>query len=92
MGVLDDAIRQHIELKRQHGASEDDLRVQEQEALGPIRREPAAPPLPEEVQPPGESAMEHAPLDASDLDAEPLEALPPEAFTREAADRMLALP
>jgi len=43
MGVLDDAIRQHIELKRQHGASEEDLRLQEQEALGPARRESPAP-------------------------------------------------
>ena len=39
MGVLDDAIREHIELKRKHGASDEDLRRQEQEALGPARRE-----------------------------------------------------
>ena len=45
MGVLDDAIREHIELKRRHGASEDDLVRQEQEALGPARRtEPVVPP------------------------------------------------
>jgi len=43
MGVLDDAIRQHIELKRQHGASEEELRLEEHEALGPARRERAAP-------------------------------------------------
>jgi len=41
MGVLDDAIRQHIELKRQHGASEDELERKAQEALGPARREVA---------------------------------------------------
>jgi hypothetical protein len=39
VGVLDDAIRQHLELKRQHGASEDEVRGQEAEALGPPRRE-----------------------------------------------------
>jgi hypothetical protein len=39
MGVLDDAIREHLELKRQHGAPEEELRRQEEEALGPVRRE-----------------------------------------------------
>jgi hypothetical protein len=40
VGVLDEAIRQHLELKRAHGASEDELERQEAEALGPARREP----------------------------------------------------
>jgi hypothetical protein len=40
MGILDDAIREHLELKRAHGASEEELRQQEVEALG-------APPEPE---------------------------------------------
>ena len=44
MGVLDDAIRQHIELKRLHGAGEDELKRKEQEALGPARREAAGEP------------------------------------------------
>ena len=43
MGLLDEAIRQHLELKRQHGASDEELQIQEQEALGPVRREPAEP-------------------------------------------------
>lgn len=38
MGVLDEAIRQHIELKRRHGASEQELQRKEEEALGPARR------------------------------------------------------
>ena len=44
MGVLDDAIRQHLELKRAHGADEAELKRKEDEALGPVRREaePAA--------------------------------------------------
>lgn len=43
MGVLDDAIREHLDLKRQHGAAEDEVVRQEAEALGPARREaPAA--------------------------------------------------
>ncbi|MEJ7715767.1 MAG: hypothetical protein WKF40_08755 [Thermoleophilaceae bacterium] len=39
MGLLDDAIRQHLELKRQHGADESEVRRKEDEALGPARRE-----------------------------------------------------
>src|SRR5437763_12757927 len=42
MGALDDAIREHLELKRQHGASEQEIRQAEAEALGPARREPGA--------------------------------------------------
>jgi hypothetical protein len=39
MGLLDDAIREHLDLKRKHGATEEDLRRQEVEALGPARRD-----------------------------------------------------
>jgi hypothetical protein len=39
MGVLDDAIREHLELKRAHGATDDEITRQSQEALGPPRRE-----------------------------------------------------
>jgi hypothetical protein len=39
MGLLDDAIKEHLELKRKHGAAEDDVRRQEGEALGPARRD-----------------------------------------------------
>jgi hypothetical protein len=46
MGVLDDAIREHLELRRKHGAPEEELRRLEEEALGPARPEPA--PEPEE--------------------------------------------
>jgi hypothetical protein len=44
MGLLDDAIREHLELKRKHGADPDDLARQEQEALGPGRRNEFAQP------------------------------------------------
>src|SRR4051812_9900030 len=43
MGLLDDAIRQHLELKRRHGADPSEVARQEQEALGPARRGAAAP-------------------------------------------------
>jgi hypothetical protein len=35
MGLLDDAIREHLELKRKHGADPEDVERQEKEALGP---------------------------------------------------------
>jgi hypothetical protein len=57
MGILDDAIREHLELKRKHGAEEEEVTRQETEALGPARRdvavqaEPAAePPVAEAAQ------------------------------------------
>jgi hypothetical protein len=52
MGILDDAIREHLELKRSHGASEEEVRRQEAEVFGPIRQDAApaaaAEPAPEE--------------------------------------------
>src|SRR3954464_12667751 len=39
MGVLEDAIREHLELKRRHGASDEEVDQKELEALGPARRE-----------------------------------------------------
>jgi hypothetical protein len=47
MGILDDAIREHLELKRAHGASDAEVTAQEAEAFGPVRPEAAmpAPPL-----------------------------------------------
>jgi hypothetical protein len=38
MGLLDDAIREHLELKRRHGAPDEEVQRQAHEALGPIRR------------------------------------------------------
>jgi hypothetical protein len=43
MGLLDDAIREHLELKRRRGADPSEIEREESEALGPVRREaPAA--------------------------------------------------
>jgi|SRR5829696_2866662 len=44
MGLLDDAIREHLDLKRRRGADPDEVARLEHEALGPVRREPAAAP------------------------------------------------
>lgn len=43
MGLLDDAIREHLELKRRAGADPQELEKLEREALGPVRRTPRDP-------------------------------------------------
>jgi hypothetical protein len=40
MGLLDDAIREHLDLKRRRGADPAEVARMEHEALGPVRREP----------------------------------------------------
>ena len=44
MGLLDDAIREHLDLKRRRGADPLEVERDEREALGPVRRAPEAPP------------------------------------------------
>jgi hypothetical protein len=48
MGLLDDAIREHLDLKRRRGADPAEVERAEREALGPVRRGPEAP---EQVDP-----------------------------------------
>lgn len=40
MGLLDDAIREHLDLKRRRGADPAEIERAEREALGPVRRAP----------------------------------------------------
>jgi hypothetical protein len=95
MGLLDDAIKEHLELKRKHGAPEEEVQRQEEEALGPVRRDAAQQPESadeEIVEAEGGDlpAAEEAPAaDANGevlLEEEEAEAFPPEAepFPREA--------
>ncbi|HEX8959904.1 MAG TPA: hypothetical protein VF770_08780 [Solirubrobacterales bacterium] len=42
MGILDEAIKEHLELKRQHGAGDSELKKLEDEAFGPPERPGAA--------------------------------------------------
>lgn len=44
MGLLDDAIREHLDLKRRHGADPTEVERAEREALGPVRRAPESGP------------------------------------------------
>ena len=67
MGLLDDAIREHLELKRRHGAAEEEVARQEQEALGPPRRGEVPQPLAPPADPVGdEVAPEEVPAAAVD--------------------------
>jgi len=43
MGLLDDAIREHLDLKRRGGGDPAEIERLEREALGRVRREPTAP-------------------------------------------------
>jgi hypothetical protein len=72
MGLLDDAIREHLELKRRHGASDEEINQNEAEALGPARRA-----LPAEPDADGEPAGDAEPAEEVDAAAEAVDA-PPE--------------
>jgi hypothetical protein len=55
MGLLDDAIREHLELKRRRGADAVDISREESEALGPVRRGPDGAPDLSDTTMPGEA-------------------------------------
>jgi hypothetical protein len=60
MGILDDAIREHLDLKRRRGADPGEIDRLEREALGPVRRGPH-----EAFEPAsGEPAVDDAPYAA----------------------------
>jgi hypothetical protein len=61
MGLLDDAIREHLELKRRRGADASEISRQETDALGPVRRSPEGVP----------DLSELPPLEDPELAAEP---------------------
>ena|SRR5205085_6535108 len=92
MGVLDDAIREHLELKRLHGASDEEIAQEEAEALGPARRdfpaqaEAEAEPEAEESAEPSdvEPPMEAAPLGKETLAETVIDEPPPPAPEPEA--------
>jgi hypothetical protein len=64
MSILDDAIREHLELKRQHGTDESELKRLEDEAFGPPGR-------PEEPDPLAEAPTEFMAQPATPEVAEP---------------------
>ena len=64
MGLLDDAIREHLELKRRRGADPDEVSRQVGEALGDPRRGEFAQPDAEPQEPAAVAAPEAAPPEA----------------------------
>jgi hypothetical protein len=58
MGLLEDAIREHLDLKRQHGADPSEVAAEEREALGPVQRA-AEPAVVEDEDVEGDSAPPH---------------------------------
>jgi hypothetical protein len=100
MGLLDDAIRDHLELKRRRGADPTEMERLEREALGPVRRgpqeadldEPVASPYPDEAPPewsdeapPAQSADAPKPGYEEELETEDLAAGDSSLFDHEAA-------
>jgi hypothetical protein len=80
MGLLDDAIREHLELKRRHGADPDEVARQENEALGETRRAEFARP---EGEAPAAEVPEPVAEDSAVSDFGAVEAPEPPAFGRD---------
>ncbi len=64
MSILDDAIREHLELKRAHGADASELKKLEDEAFGPPAR-------PDEPDPLAEAPTEFMATEGAVAEAEP---------------------
>lgn len=63
MGLLDEAIREHLELKRRRGADPTEIERLEREALGPVRRGPQAAEGAVLEHPEGNTAVYEEPVD-----------------------------
>ena len=92
MGLLDDAIREHLELKRRRGADAEEVTRLEQEALGPPQRgEFAGSPAP--AEPGGEPPAPEGEAAVDEPAPEPADEPEPEPEPRdEAGDRWLEAP
>jgi hypothetical protein len=71
MGLLDDAIREHLELKRRHGADPGEVARQESEALGPVRRSAETAQAQPEVDLEPEPDFDFEPEPEAEVEAEP---------------------
>jgi hypothetical protein len=69
MGLLDDAIREHLDLKRRSGGDPTEIEKAERDALGPVRRGPISVDEP----PAAEMAAPAAPRPAFDDEPDPLD-------------------
>jgi hypothetical protein len=77
MGLLDDAIREHLDLQRRRGADPTEVERAEREALGPVRRAPeSAPGADDEAHDPNGFEPESPDAESGALEAEAFEAGP----------------
>jgi hypothetical protein len=70
MGLLDEAIREHLELKRQRGADPTEIAREEREVLEPIFPDEPRPDGSELVQPPapgGDAPLDHQAVGGTDF-------------------------
>src|SRR3954462_12659249 len=96
MGLLDDAIREHLELKRAHGADPGEIAQLEREAFGPARRgpEPLEVPAATDIDStaPAEPAAAEEVAPPAEVPLAPVEPLPPVEPAREPVDPLLMEP
>src|SRR4051794_37819981 len=87
MGLLDDAIREHLELKRQHGGDPSEIEAQEREAFGP-RQAAARDAAPGAEAPPGglDDSTRLMPAPAEAQEPESAEGAAPDAPPDEVPD------
>jgi hypothetical protein len=93
MGDLDDAIREHLELKRKHGASEEEVVLKQHEAQqqGALPREPGA--VRADFEQPEVSAAPSAPEPVHDAELSPAdEPEPDEVLPEDALELDVPLP
>jgi hypothetical protein len=78
MGILDDAIREHLDLKRRLGAEDDEIQRLEDEAFGPPTRpgEPDFPETGEQLAPAPETGESPAFLDHNEATPAPAASAP----------------
>jgi hypothetical protein len=95
MGILDEAIREHLELKRQHGADDSELKKLEDDAFGPTERPGSGEEAPDPLaEAPTEFMSQPEGLEGdrtSEGEGEPLEADVEPAGRRESAAGILDL-
>jgi hypothetical protein len=90
MGILDDAIKEHLELKRSHGASDDEIRRKEEEVFGaPTAQAPPEADEHSQLLTPDEQA--EPPADALD-ELEPLQPAPEDPYAVHPGDDLVPDP
>jgi hypothetical protein len=92
MGILDDAIREHLELKRSHGASETEIKQKEAEAFGAARSEAAPVAPPEALQDEHTQLLTPEEHGAAPAEIEPLQPAPEDPYAVHPGDDLVPDP